>query len=1048
MENEFASKLNFFEEKVKNYDYSIESFRQKLAALAREVEACKEALRQPTPTLPAQLEALQSKINNFEQALQSISQHQSTLQKELLQLKSQYQSLQSSEVRPENLVQAPLEEISEESPLVEIPEKQEIENVFTEVPKEEIAVQPENITIDLQKPVLETTAPKVNTEASKEKFSLEDYIGGNLISKIGIVILVLGLGTLLKYAIEQELLSDLVKVLLAYGAGLGLFGLSLYLKNKYFSYSAVLLSGALATLYFTTYFAYDTYAMLGQVPAFGILFLISAYAVYASAWQYRQEIIGLIGLVGAYAVPLLLGGEQGNIQVLLLYILLIDIIILLIAFRLQWAYTSTVAFFFTWASYLTWFSGAYKPEQDWMAIVFGGAYFLVFQLMVLAYKFFKEQPLRQLDIALLLLNNFIFYTVGMLVYKDASNARVYFSLANALLQGGFAALALRIKDRDPKVHYLFLGFALIFVGIAAFVAFRLQWLVAFVFAEALLLLAIGRIKQERFYERIAYIVASFAFLFLINFWGDAYQNTSYEPLPQKVAATMFFNGRFVVSLAAILCLIGAVLLDMRYPLPSTPPEEEEENPEMHNDEKATLLPPLFSQILQGLLLIVCYASGYLELQEGFLSGASETRVLVLSAYSMLFLMAAGLCIHFIKQWRWMRLFWELAVGFQVLLFLSLYYPTLDLLRSEAFVALRLPEVLWPRALYLGLFGGLLALYYFLAIKKLPAQSKVLFSIGLQLLALWLLSNEVHTAYLLVYPDAELALLNNTVYYQLYFFVWTAWSALLLGRYLLGQKQHYLALSVALFSLALLKAFFIDGHSYAQAGDAIYLRAFFFLLGYSVLLDWLYTTGRLKVENTLYQNITLIKLGLMALMTVFWLFPYILNQQRDLYLQGLAPDPYSLWRYALYLLVLLQILSVRQVLRLAPDTSLSNALHLGTIFWVMWALGWEITQIILFQKQGLSDMVAAKQDISRLPYTLVWSLYAFGLTVYGFAARKKLFRFSGLGILAIVLLKVLLWDLQYTNTLSKVITFISFGALLLLVSFLYQKFKHLLLMEDK
>ena len=118
----------------------------------------------------------------------------------------------------------------------------------------------------------------------------------------------------------------------AYIAGGILLLLALKLKAKYKAFSAVLLSGAMASLYFTTFAAYSLYDMFPQLVAFGIMVLFTAFTVYA-ATVYALEVIGVVGLVGAYAVPMLLSDGSGKILIMFSYMLIINIGILVLSFK-------------------------------------------------------------------------------------------------------------------------------------------------------------------------------------------------------------------------------------------------------------------------------------------------------------------------------------------------------------------------------------------------------------------------------------------------------------------------------------------------------------------------------------------------------------------------------------------------------------------------------------------------------------------------------------------------------------------------------------------
>ena len=96
-------------------------------------------------------------------------------------------------------------------------------------------------------------------KAAKESGGLEKYIGENLFSKLGIAIIIIGVGIGAKFAIDNELISPALRVILGYLVGFVLLGVAIRLKAKYHTYSAVLLSGAMAIFYFMTYVSHSFY---------------------------------------------------------------------------------------------------------------------------------------------------------------------------------------------------------------------------------------------------------------------------------------------------------------------------------------------------------------------------------------------------------------------------------------------------------------------------------------------------------------------------------------------------------------------------------------------------------------------------------------------------------------------------------------------------------------------------------------------------------------------------------------------------------------------
>jgi uncharacterized membrane protein len=80
---------------------------------------------------------------------------------------------------------------------------------------------------------------------------------------------------------------------------------------------------------------------------------------------------------------------------------------------------------------------------------------------------------------------------------------------------------------------------------------------------------------------------------------------------------------------------------------------------------------------------------------------------------------------------------------------------------------------------------------------------------------------------------------------------------------------------------------------------------------------------------------------------------------------------------------------------------------------------------------------------KLALSIFWGIFALVLVAYGIWKRKKHFRIMAFATLGITLIKMFTYDLNHLNTLSKAVIFIAIGILMLGISFLYNKFKHIL-----
>ncbi|MCX6230562.1 MAG: DUF2339 domain-containing protein [Bacteroidetes bacterium] len=390
-------------------------------------------------------------------------------------------------------------------------------------------------------------------ESSKPRISIEfeKFIGENLISKVGIVITIIGVAIGAKYSIDHHLISPLARIILGYLIGLGLLGIGFKLKQKYDSYSAVLVSGAMTILYFITFAAYDFYALIPQYIAFGLMVLFTVFTV-AMAINYNKQLIAIIGLVGAYAVPFLLSDGSGKVIVLFTYMAIINIGILVIAFKKYWKLLYYISFALSWIIYLSWFSTQYTvTEHLVLARVFAAIFFVCFYSIFLAYKLIKNEKYQLLDVALILSNSFIFYGIG---YVILNNHPVYnkllglFTFGNALVHCIVSVLIYKQKLGDRNLFYLVSGLVLIFITIAIPVQLHGNWITMLWTGEAALLFWIGRTKNIAFYEICSYPLMLLAFISISTDWMLNY-NSQIDTVNTMIP---LFNINFLTSLLLII----------------------------------------------------------------------------------------------------------------------------------------------------------------------------------------------------------------------------------------------------------------------------------------------------------------------------------------------------------------------------------------------------------------------------------------------------------------------------------------------------------------
>ncbi len=439
--------------------------------------------------------------------------------------------------------------------------QQEIINVKNQVIRLHAPpVAPKPVEVKKEEPVDDRPiARSVSPPPKSSRFSsvnFEKFIGENLINKIGIAILVIGVGIGAKYAIERDMLNPLTRIVMGYLVGAILLFFAIRLKDKYKNYSAVLLSGSMAIFYFITFLASSFYGLIPVTASFVMMVLFTLFTVLA-ALHYDQKIIALIGLVGAYGIPFLLSDNSGRYAFFFSYISIINVGILVIAIKKYWKLLYFSSFGLTWLIYLLWFFMDYRDEHHFsIAAIFLGIFFFTFYCTALSYKILQKEIFTKSDIILITLNSLLFYGFGYAIIEDHEPLNGYlglFTLINAIVHFSVAFFIYKRKSVDRNLFYFIAGLVLIFITVTVPVQLDGRPVTIFWVAEAALLFWIGRTKKISAYEKLSYPLILLAFFSQIHDWNDysyfnSYQENTFVPI---------FNVDF---LGSILFTIGAGLI--------------------------------------------------------------------------------------------------------------------------------------------------------------------------------------------------------------------------------------------------------------------------------------------------------------------------------------------------------------------------------------------------------------------------------------------------------------------------------------------------------
>ncbi len=321
-------------------------------------------------------------------------------------------------------------------------------------------IKPE-IPVPQKPPVVRPTSPLtteslVLTEKNKEPDAIDkffNHIGqgfkqfftaGNPIMKIGIVVLLFGVGFFIKFA--SDYFSCTIEVRLGAIALVGIFLLALGWQQRLKRRipAMILQGGGVAILYMTIFAAAKMFSLISPVLALGLMVMLVVFSGILAIFQ-DSNAMATLGLIGGFLAPVLVATSSGNHIVLFTYYALLNVGVFGMAWFKTWRILYLLGFLFTFVISTTWGGKFYKPEYfsstEPFLIFFFLLYLIIPVLFTLRQAKLKGQdnilifglPAAVLGMQATLMEKFEFGLAGSALALSA----IYIILAHAIYKPNF-----------------------------------------------------------------------------------------------------------------------------------------------------------------------------------------------------------------------------------------------------------------------------------------------------------------------------------------------------------------------------------------------------------------------------------------------------------------------------------------------------------------------------------------------------------------------------------------------------------------------------------
>ena len=346
--------------------------------------------------------------------------------------------------------------------------------------------------------------------------------GGNTLARIGVVLLFIGVGFLVKYAAEHTRIPIELRLSAVALGGIALLAIGWRLRLQRPAYAMILQGGGVGVLYLTVFAALRLYALLPPAAAFALLFAIAAL----SAWlAVRQDAIGLaaLGVAGGFLAPVLTSSHTGNHVLLFGFYALLNAGIFGIAWFKAWRSLNLLGFVFTFLVGAFWGVTRYRPEDFATTEPFLILFFLFYVGIAVLYALRQSIALRDyVDGTLVFGTPLLAAGLQSALVRQMPYGMAFSAVAASAL---YLALARLLHARRSEARLLveaFLALGVIFATVAIPLALDARWTSATWALEGAAMVWVG-LHQRRFAVRafglLLQIAAGVAFGAGVTLWG-------------------------------------------------------------------------------------------------------------------------------------------------------------------------------------------------------------------------------------------------------------------------------------------------------------------------------------------------------------------------------------------------------------------------------------------------------------------------------------------------------------------------------------------------
>jgi len=348
--------------------------------------------------------------------------------------------------------------------------------------------------------------------------SMEYAMASQWLLRIGVLILVFGIGFFLKYSIDRDLIPPPARVAMALSTGLALLTAGVrMLFGPYRLLGHGLMGTGITTLYFSVYAATSFYQLISlQAATVGMIIVTSLSG--GIAVRFRTILVAVVGIWGGYLTPVMLGGESAQYLTLFGYLTILAFGVMGMCIRQDWQLLNYLSFLFHWG--LVWLSlRDFQPSDFSVVMPFLVVFFAQFSSMTFLSNLVRHRHSHLLDILILFANSLIFFLLSSQIVSQCFDSRWVsaVTIAATVYYIAHARYFLATRRVDREILISFVALAALFLGVTIPILLSAAWITAAWSLQALTLLWLSGNLRSPVVRQIAlgiYALAAIRLTFL------------------------------------------------------------------------------------------------------------------------------------------------------------------------------------------------------------------------------------------------------------------------------------------------------------------------------------------------------------------------------------------------------------------------------------------------------------------------------------------------------------------------------------------------------